>query len=180
MMQVSMAEDLMSNKRKFDEKTIFSNFKYVKRFARQKITPSELPNALIVPVGTCPKDLLRLYDTRNKQFTHDLVKLPRNSYDGMKLTHSLQPETQIILMDGEGYKSHGPCIFQHALRLSVHKKFCYQTTCSVMGCKNGAAASIFASVASAEEKRVYETYWRMQNRKKNAAILNHSFRSSEC
>jgi len=115
-----------------------------------------------VPDGVSSLDKLDMFDVEAKKKIPDQysIKLPSNSYDGMKLDFACPPrEIKLLASDGTGYKVGGNAQKQHAVRLEVHRSRCTDKQCRLMGCNGDPAYTVFQGAASDDEIKAYEMHW---------------------
>lgn len=118
-----------------------------------------------VPVGLSEFDRVVLYDTKEKKITNDVLHVPQSSHENSSM-NNVEPASRykFLFADGEGYKTGRSATYQHFIRLEVHRKFCRNSCCRVLGCGLDPSYKLFQNAASCDEVAQYEQHWKIGRR----------------
>jgi hypothetical protein len=127
--------------------------------------PSGAMSIMKVPVGLTEFDRVILYDTKDKKITNKVVHVPQNTHENSSM-NNVEPASRykFLFADGAGYKTGTTATHQHAVRLEVHRKFCKNSCCRVMGCGLDPSYKIFQHATSIDEVAQYEQQWKVRRR----------------
>lgn len=127
--------------------------------------PSGSMSIMKVPVGLSEFDRVVLYDTKDQKITNEVLHVPKNAHENSSI-NNVEPASRykFLFADGAGYKTGMNATHQHAVRLAVHRKFCKNPCCRVMGCGLDPSYKIFENSASVDEVAQYEQQWKVCRR----------------
>ena len=132
-----------------------------------------------VPEGTFPGDVIRFVDMNNNacKMAKSTMVIPKNASTGtsMLCPEGVHKSNRLVLLDGNGVQVGGGMLFQHAVRLKIHCRFCNNREhCDVMGChpKDAQIRNLCDRnlVGNEHMVGVYESFWLKKNRRRCTGI----------